>query len=920
MSSVATAKMLKLTIDGREVEAASGQTILEAALAAGITIPSLCHDRRLEPFGACRLCIVEVEGARGLPTACTTKVADGMVVRTKTEEIEQIRRIVLELLLSEHPLDCMTCEQEGDCKLQDLAYQYGLREPRFRGELKPRTVADDNPAIARDPAKCILCGRCVRICDEVQGACAIDFAGRGNAATIEAAFGEGFLGPASDCELCGLCLSTCPTGALSYKQAIGRGRAKDLKKVLTTCVYCGVGCQMFLNVDPARNELVTVTGAIGLPPNDGALCIKGRFGCDFVNHADRLTTPLIRKDDVGKEEAARMDDPADAFREATWDEALDLVAKRLGEIKADRGPDALAFLSSAKCLNEENYVMQKFARAVIGTNNVDHCARLCHASTVVGLAATFGSGAMTNSISDIADADVILVTGSDTTEAHPVIGSIVRQAVRRRGAKLIVADPRKIKLSKLASVHLQQRSGTDVALFNGIMHVIVENGLADNAFIAERTEDFDALRKVLKDYTPDLAARITGVPADDIVEAGLTFGKAKRATILYAMGITQHTTGVDNVKSLANLAMLTGNIGEPGTGVNPLRGQSNVQGACDLGALPNVFPGYQKVADDAVRAKFEKAWDCTIPREPGLTVVEMMNAACEGTIAGMYVMGENPMLSDPDINHVREGLVGLEFLAVQDIFLTETAVLADVVLPAASFAEKDGTYTNTERRVRRLRKALDPPGEARPDWAITTGLAARLGKPFAYESGEDILNEINDLTPIYGGITWERASSPDGVQWPCPDKDHPGTPILHAGKFTRGLGKFHPVKFIEAKELPDNDYPFLLTTGRVREHWHTGSMSRRSYTLDTVVPGGLVEINPQDASRLGIADGAAVRVTSRRGEITLPARVADKTLPGSVFIAFHWTEAPANALTIAALDPEAKIPEYKVCAVKLQPV
>ena len=917
MAPVATEKTVKLTIDGRDIQAASGQTILEAALAAGITIPNLCYERRLDPFGGCRLCVVEVEGAGGLPTACTTQATDGMIVRTSTERVEGVRRVVLELILSEHPNDCMTCENEGDCRLQELAYQYGLREPRFAGELRPRTAGDGNPAIARDPAKCILCGRCVRICDEVQGACAIDFARRGNATVIEAPFGEGYLGEASDCELCGQCLSTCPTGSLADRQAIGRGRAKDLKKVLTTCVYCGVGCQMFLNIDAGKNELVKVTSAIGVPPNDGTLCIKGRFGCDFVNHADRLTTPLVRKEGAGKEESARMDNPADAFREATWDEALDLVAKRLGEIKTQKGPDALAFLSSAKCLNEENFVMQKLARAVIGTNNVDHCARLCHASTVVGLASAFGSGAMTNSIGDIGEADVILITGSDTTEAHPVIGSIVRQAVRRRGATLIVADPRKIKLAGLASIHLQQRSGTDVALFNGIMHVILENGLTDEAFIAERTEDFDALKEVVRDYTPDLVARITGVPAEDIVAAAQVFGKAQRATILYAMGITQHTTGVDNVKSLANLAMLTGNMGERGTGVNPLRGQSNVQGACDLGALPNVFSGYQKVADDAARAKFEKAWDCTVPPEPGLTVVEMMNAACEGEISGMYLMGENPMLSDPDINHVREALVGLEFLAVQDIFLTETAALADVVLPAASFAEKDGTITNTERRVRRVRKALRAPGEARADWAITSEIAARMGKPFAYDSAEEILNEINALTPIYGGITWKRASSLNSVQWPCPDEDHPGTPILHAGKFTRGLGKFHAVTFIEAKELPDDEYPLLLTTGRIREHWHTGTMSRRSYTLDTVVPGGIVEMHPDDASRLGIADGATVTVTSRRGEVTLPARVADKTLPGSVFIAFHWAEAPANVLTIAALDPQAKIPEYKVCAVKV---
>ncbi|MFH0965703.1 MAG: formate dehydrogenase subunit alpha [Planctomycetota bacterium] len=907
---------VKVRIDGREIEASAGETILEAALEHGITIPNLCHERRLAPYGACRLCIVEVEGARGLPTACTTKVTEGMVVRTRTEELERMRRMLLELLLSEHPNDCLTCEKEGDCKLQDLAYRYGLKELRFRGELKPRTVADDNPAIARDPAKCILCGRCVRICDEIQGACAIDFARRGNATTIEAPFGEGLLGPASDCELCGQCVSTCPTGALADKQGIGLGRSRDLAKVLTTCVYCGVGCQMYLDVDRERNRLVKVSSAIGLPPNDGTLCIKGRYGYDFVNHPDRLTKPLIRKE--GAKKTGSFADPREAFREASWEEALDLAAKRLEEIKAEKGADAIAVLSSAKCTNEENFAMQKFARAVIGTNNVDHCARLCHASTVAGLAAAFGSGAMTNSIEDILDADVIFVTGSDTTEAHPVIGSVVRRAVRQRGAKLIVADPRKIKLTKLATLHLQQRCGTDVALLAGLAHAILAEGLADEAFVRERTEGIEELREAVREYTPALVSKITGVGEEKILEAARLYGKAERATILYAMGITQHTTGVDNVKAIANLAMLTGNIGRAGTGVNPLRGQSNVQGACDMGALPNVLPGYQRVSDDELRGKFEKAWGCRIPAKPGLTVVEMMNAAVSGAIAGMYFMGENPALSDPDIHHVREALAKVEFLAVQDIFLTETAAFADVVLPVASFAEKDGTITNTERRVRRVRKALAAPGEALVDWEVTSAIAERMGKAFGYGGVEEILAEINDLTPIYGGITWERVSGLRGLQWPCPDEGHAGTAILHREKFTRGKGKFHPVRYLEAKELPDEEYPMVLTTGRVREHWHTGTMSRRARILDGVVPGGWAEVHPKDAAELGIEDGEAVRIVSRRGEVVIGARIVDKTLPGTVFLSFHWKEAPANALTIAALDPEAKIPEYKVCAVRIE--
>lgn len=907
-----------VTINGREVPCSPEHTILEAASRNGIAIPSLCNEPRLKPYGACRICLVEIENSPKLAASCTMKVQPGMVIRTDTEKLVEYRKKILRLLLSDHPKDCMTCEKLGKCELENLCYINDIKESGFDTETKSLIIPDDHPSIERNNSKCILCGRCVRICDEVQGAGIYDFKKRGFQAEISTFFDAPLL--EAECESCGQCVSTCPTGAIIDKQAKGKGRESDFKKIITTCPYCGVGCQLELNIHKTKRKLCRVTSPIMVPPNDGNLCIKGRFGIDFVEDPSRLRTPLIRKEEYKGRSGEDLSSPMEAFREADWDEALDLVAANFRRIKNESGADTMGFLSSAKTSNEENYLMQKFARAVIGTNNVDHCARLCHASTVAGLATAFGSGAMTNSIGDIDKADVIFIIGSNTTEAHPVIGSIVRQAVKQKGASLIVADPRKIQLTKQATLHLQQRCGTDVALLNGLMHVIVRDNLHDKEFIENRTEEFEALKNIIKEYTPNLVAKITAVPEEDIVSAAHKIGAAGSMTILYSMGITQHTTGTDNVKSIANLAMLTGNIGRPGAGVNPLRGQSNVQGACDLGALPNVYPGYQKVHLPEINKKFEDAWGAKLSQKPGLTIVEMIQAAEIGEVKSLYIMGENPMLSDPDITHVQKALLNLDFLVVQDIFLTETAQLADVVLPAASFAEKDGTYTNTERRARRLRKALRAPGIARADWEIISQLAGKLGYKMDYTDPGKILDEINRLTPIYGGITWDRVSKQNGLQWPCTDENHPGTPVLHVGKFARGKGLFHAIPFLEAKELPDEEYFLILTTGRVREHFHTGTMSRRSYTLDKIYPTGVVEVHPQDAKKLGISDGDKVQVESRRGKVELAAQVIDKTAPGTVFMAFHFKEAPANRLTIAALDPQAKIPEFKVCAVKMKRV
>ena len=671
--------------------------------------------------------------------------------------------------------------------------------------------------------------------------------------------------------------------------------------VLTTCPFCGCGCNFYLTV--VNGRAINVEPCFTDRVSQGKLCIKGRRAHEFIHSPERLQTPLVRRNGE--------------LKEASWDEAMDFVAQRLRRIKETSSADAIGLFSSAKCTNEENYLMMKLARAAIGTNNVDHCARLCHASTVAGLAAAFGSGAMTNSIPEVEEADCILITGSNTIEQHPLIGSRVL-AAKERGATLIVVDPRETLLSNRADFFLRQRPGTDVAWMNGFMNVIINEGLHDRAFIEERTEGSEELFKTVADYDPEKVERITGIPADQLIQAARAYAGAKSAMLLYSMGITQHSTGTDNVKSTANLAMLTGNIGRPSTGVNPLRGQNNVQGACDMGALPNVYSGYQKVADADARTKFERAWGRELPADPGLTLVEMMNAAGEGQLRALYIMGENPMISDPDINHVREALKRLDLLVVQDIFLTETAELADVVLPGACFAEKEGTFTNTDRTVLRVRKAVEPPGQARPDWRVLCDIAQRLGYDgFAYSSTEDIMAEIVRLTPSYGGISYERLDRGETLAWPCPDADSPGTTFLHKGKFARGSGRFFDVEYRAPAEEPDDEFPLILTTGRTMFHFHTGTMTRRIGLLNHEQPTGYVEINPEDAKQLSLVDGEKVEVRSRRGSIEIATLVTKRVPQGTVFIPFHFAECAANTLTNPVLDPEAKIPELKVCAVSV---
>lgn len=674
------------------------------------------------------------------------------------------------------------------------------------------------------------------------------------------------------------------------------------KKTLTTCPYCGCGCGLYLIVENGK-----ATGACpsqNHPVSRGSLCIKGWNSFEFVNHPDRLTDPLIKENGN--------------FRKASWDEALNIITKKLTQHLKESGPDSLAFFGSAKCTNEENFLMMKLARAVFKTNNVDHCARLCHASTVSGLAASFGSGAMTNSINEFEDSDVILITGSNTTEQHPLIGSRIINAVKK-GATLILVDPRKIQLASHAKYHLQQNCGSDVAWLNGMMHIIIKEGLENKEFIQNNTEGYEELKKTVEKYTPEHVEKISGIKKELLIEAAKVFAKSKKASIVYSMGITQHTTGVDNVKSCANLAMLTGQIGREGTGVNPFRGQNNVQGACDVGALPNVYSGYQAVIDHKNKEKFEKEWKISgLSDKVGAMVTTVPDLAMQGKIKALYIMGENPMVSDPDISHFEKGLKALDFLVVQDIFLSETAQLADVVLPAASFAEKDGTYTNTERRVERLRKAVDPPGNSKQDWEIICEIAERCGYKMNYISPSQIFDELAELTPSYHGMDYNRLEENFGLQWPCPSKDHPGTPILHKdGKFTRGKGAFAAIEYKAPAELPDNDYPLLLTTGRTYFHYHTRTMTGRTSSLEREIPECFVEINKLDAKKYNVKNGVIISVSSRRGSIKAKAIVSDIVKEGTVFIPFHFAEAAANRLTINALDPIAKIPEYKVCAVKI---
>ena len=917
--------MIPLRINGRDVSATEGQTILDAASAAGIAIPTLCHHPDLSPVGSCRVCLVHAGGEHLVP-ACKTLVQDGQVIETDTPHIREARRFVLELLLQNYRDDSDRTDI-GDSEFLSLVREYGVQREEVLTE-PPRFVADSDPHpfIRVDLNKCILCTRCLRACDEVQGRFVWHLADRGHEVRLVAGTGTTML--EAGCESCGACVAYCPTGALEDR-LVPADRVEG-QRVTTTCGYCGVGCQFDLNV--RDNRVVGVTPNPAAPVNGMALCVKGRYGYGFLHHADRLTSPRVRCYLLdGSPKPASLDERGD-WVDVDWETALRIVVERFARIHGESGPDAFALLASAKCTNEENYLVQKLARQVLGTNNVDHCARLCHSSTVAGLAMSYGSGAMSNSMDDVAEqAAAFFVIGSNTTEQHPVFGARLRQAVHQRGAKLLIADPRRIDLCDFATLHIRQRPGTDVALLNGLMRMILERGDHDAAFIAARCEGFDEFRESLTKCTPEWVSQITGVSVGELSQAAELLGQNHPLAVIWAMGITQHTTGVLNVLSLANLQMLLGNMGIPGGGVNPLRGQNNVQGACDMGALPNVFPGYQAVTDAAAHAKFSAAWDVdNVPHVPGLTVTEMLEAAERGAVRALFILGEDPALTEPDSNHARHCLASAEFLVLQEILNSETAAYADVLLPGAAFAEKEGTFTNTDRRVQLIRAAISPPGIARADWSILSELGGRLLKQFghkpagpqagwSYSHPRDILREIAALTPSYAGISFERLERGEQLQWPVPTAEHPGTPILHVGRFTRGMGKFHVTEHLPARELPDAEFPFLLTTGRVLFHWHGGELTRRVPGLVSLCPEATLELSPDDAARLAIETGDALRVRSRRGEMLARANVTSRVSAGLVFANFHFpAEGNANNLTINAVDPVAKIPEYKVCGVSIE--
>lgn len=913
------AKNIQLTINGQQVSAKMGVSVLEAAQAAGIYIPTLCTHPSLSSYGGCRMCLVEIENMRGFPPSCTTPVQDKMIIRTNTPQLQELRHNILEMLLTEHPHTCLTCErkqlcqpfhtcirkvavttgcmfcpQNGICELQKVVDYVGLKEVSLPYTYRKLDVLRDSPFFDRDYNLCILCGRCVRVCQDIRGAGAIAFTYRGPKALVGTAFDCTL--QESGCQFCGACVDVCPTGALVERAVKWTGIPDST--VRTTCTYCGVGCQIGLQVK--SNRIISSIPIVDRLPNKGQLCVKGRFGItEFVHHSERLTSPLIKRD--GK------------FVEASWDEALDLVAERLNEYKGD----AFALLSSAKITNEEQYVAQKFARVVMGTNNVDNSSRSCHAPSIVGLEKSFGIGAMTNSIDEISEAACIFVIGSNTTSGHPIVSLEIKEAVNK-GASLIVADPKEIKLCQWADIWLQHVPGSDVALLMGMMRVITDETLADMSFIEERCENFPGFKESLKEFNLDFVEKATAVSRAKIEKAARIFASKKPATIIYSMGITQHSHGTDNVFALANLAMLTGNIGKASSGINPLRAQNNNQGACDMGALPDVYTDYQRVDNPDIQRKFETAWGTKLSSAPGLTFTEIMKAAHSGEIKSLYLIGENPVISQADAGKVTEALKKLKFLVVQDIFLTESAKLAHVVLPAVSFAEKDGTFTNTERRIQRIRKAIEPVGNSRPDCRILSAIAKRMGaNGFDYSHPSDIMQEITGLTPSYQGITYNLLDTVS-PQWPYNNETSGGTPILYEESFIRGKGRFTPLSYKPPAELPDKKYPLILTIGTNLYHHQTGTMTRKVLGLNFLKPECVVEINPADAKKLKIKDGDHVTVISRRGQVSTRAKVTNACLKGLVYMDFHFAESAANVLTNPAVDPLSKITEYKVCAVRVE--
>jgi formate dehydrogenase major subunit len=904
-------RTVSFELNGRVVEALPHETLIEVAGREGVEIPRLCYKEGYEAVGNCRSCMVEIDGERVLAPSCCRHPSAGMKVTTDSPRAVSAQKMVLELLLADMPEAEYTRKNEVDVWAEKL----GLGKPRFPSTRAQPQRDDTHAAITVNLDACIQCTRCVRACRDEQVNDVIGLAFRGENAKI--VFDQDDPMGASTCVACGECVQACPTGALMPAREVALN-VPD-KQVDSVCPYCGVGCQLTYNVKD--NKILYVEGRDG-PANQGRLCVKGRYGFDYAHHPQRLTKPLIRREGMPKTGDFTMDPDRvlDVFREASWEEALALAGGKLAAIRDQHGGNALAGFGSAKGSNEEAYLFQKLVRTGFGTNNVDHCTRLCHASSVSALLEGIGSGAVSNPVMDVTRAEVIVVIGANPTVNHPVAATWIKNAVRT-GAKLIVLDPRRSELARHAHRYLQFKPDTDVALLNAMMHVIVSEKLVDAGFIASRTIGYEELEANVAEYSPEAMAPICGIDAETIRYVARLYASSKGSMILWGMGISQHVHGTDNARCLIALALMTGQIGRPGTGLHPLRGQNNVQGASDAGLIPMMLPDYQRVDNPAARAKFEAAWGASLDPKPGLTVVEIMDAIDAGQIRGMYIMGENPAMSDPDANHARAALAALEHLVVQDIFLTETAYLADVILPASAFPEKTGTFTNTDRLVQLGRQAIDPPGEAKQDLWIIQQMANRLGLPWNYGQVSEVFDEMRHTMASIGGITWERLERDGAVVYPCTNEGDEGQPVVFTQDFPRegGRARFVPADIIPADERPDAEYPMVLITGRQLEHWHTGSMTRRATVLDAIEPDPVALIHPLDLERMGITPGAPVTLASRRGEVVLYARADDSSPVGAIFVPFCYYEAAINRLTNAALDPFGKIPEFKYCAIKVTP-
>ena len=901
--------MLTLSIDGTDVTVPEGTSLMRAAAAAGISVPKLCATDSLAAFGSCRLCLVEIAGRAGTPASCTTPVAAGMKVATNSDRLRRLRRGVMELYISDHPLDCLTCAANGDCELQDAAGEVGLREMRYGTDGANHLNAPidaSNPYFQFDPAKCIVCSRCVRACEDVQGTFALTVDGRGFGSVIAAGMGEKFL--TSECVSCGACVQACPTATLIETSVVEQGQAEH--SVLTTCAYCGVGCTF--RAEMRGDQVVRMVPAKSGKANHGHSCVKGRFAYGYATHPDRVLQPMLREK------------RADPWREVSWDEAITRVAGEFRRIQAKYGRGAIGGISSSRCTNEETFLVQKLVRAGFGNNNVDTCARVCHSPTGYGLKTTFGTSAGTQDFDSVEQADVVLVMGANPTDGHPVFASRLKRRLRE-GAKLIVIDPRRIDLVRTPHVeaahHLKLRPGTNVAMLNALAHVIVTEGLVNEAFVRERCDlaAFSDWAGTVAEprNSPESMAAVTGVPASEMRAAARLYAAGGNAAIYYGLGVTEHSQGSTAVIAIANLAMATGNVGRPGVGVNPLRGQNNVQGACDMGSFPHEFSGYRHVSDDATRAIFESLWHVKLDAEPGLRIPNMFDAAMDGSFKGLYVQGEDIVQSDPDTHHVAGGLEALECLVVQDLFLNETANYAHVFLPGSSFLEKDGTFTNAERRINRVRRVMAPKS-AYADWEITQRLANALGTPMRYTHPAEIMDEIAATTPSFAGVSFARLDELGSVQWPCNAAAPEGTPVMHVDGFVRGKGNFMVTEYVATDERVGPRFPLLLTTGRTLSQYNVGAQTRRTANV-VWHQEDVLELHPHDAEQRGINDGDWVRVASRAGETTLRARISARMAPGVVYTTFHHPTTQANVVTTEYSDWATNCPEYKVTAVQISP-